>query len=82
MLPISPGYYGIEVFPREIKKILMQNLGRTKQGGQCEYGELRFWSINERRTFGNLLQQDWFRSPPRYDHRDGVGRPKKRIKGK
>jgi len=33
-----------------------------------------------RRTFGNLLQQDWFRSPPRYDHRDGVGRPENSIK--
>ena len=46
--------------------------------GQCGYGELRF--LVERRTFGNLLQQDWFRSLPRYDHRDVVGRPENSIK--
>ena len=64
----------------------MQNLGGWgEEGGinkvyhgQCGYGELRF--LVERRTFGNLLQQDWFRSLPRYDHRDVVGRPENSIK--
>ena len=86
LLPISPGYYGI--FPIEIKNNTYAKFKGGRGGrrgginkvyhGQCEYGELRF--LVERRTFGNLLQQDWFRSLPRYDHRDVVGRPENSIK--
>lgn len=54
--------------------------GGDKQGVSWA---MRIWWIAvlvERRTFGNLLQQDWFRSLPRYDHRDVVGRPENSIK--
>lgn len=63
------------------KQYLCKTLGELNMVGNVNMVNwLRFWSIKERRTFGNLLQQGWFRSPPRYDHRDGVGRPENIIK--
>lgn len=81
----------LECLPTHVVQNAVKRIGsrQTKFGGggggdkQGVSWAMRIWWIAvlvERRTFGNLLQQDWFRSLPRYDHRDVVGRPENSIK--